>query len=279
MLLYISGATILLSVLLALYNWRINRNSIYLSLCFIVISIYTIAHHFTVIGKDPFWLAIFYNHFAPLSFLAGPFIFFYVRGTLKDSYLLSKTDMVHFIPFVLHFIGIIPYIMMPFDDKLVIARSIIADLDTLKSIDTNFLIKVSTALVVRPFLLAAYVVYCSFLLFGFSPYKSNNINIPKNQFLITYRWLIILLTTLFLLAVSFLIVSLQFITIDSAATLEQSGRLYYMTGGILGFMALMLLFFPQVLYGLPSYVEKVKESDAILGLNNTTKEPASVLAC
>lgn len=79
-----------------------------------------------------------------------------------------------------------------------------------------------------------------------------------------------------MLAVSFLIVSLQFITIDSAATLEQSGRLYYMTGGILGFMALMLLFFPQVLYGLPSYVEKVKESDAILGLNNTTKEPASV---
>lgn len=276
MLLYISGATILLSVLLALHNWRINRNSIYLSLCFIVISIYTIAHHFTVIGKDPFWLAIFYNHFAPLSFLAGPFIFFYVRGTLKDSYLLSKTDMVHFIPFVLHFIGIIPYIMMPFDDKLVIARSIIADLDTLKSIDTNFLIKVSTALVFRPFLLAAYVVYCSFLLFGFSPYKSNNINIPKNQFLITYRWLIILLTTLFLLSVSFLIVSLQFITIDSAATLEQSGRLYYMTGGILGFMALMLLFFPQVLYGLPSYVEKVKESDAILGLNNTTKESASV---
>jgi hypothetical protein len=253
MLLYISGTTILLSLLLTVYNWRVNRNSLFLSLCFIVISIYTISHHFTVYGNDPFWLAVFYNHFAPHSFLAGPFLFFYVRGTLNDRNLLTKTDLIHFVPFLVHLIGIMPYLFMPFNEKLKLANSIIADLDNLKNINTNVIFSVGTSFILRPLMLASYVAYCGYMLFAFSPFDNKNSKIPRNQFLMTYRWLIILLTSLFLLAISFLIVSFQFLATNADITLSQSGRLYYLTGGVLGFMALMLLFFPKVLYGLPNY--------------------------
>lgn len=255
MLLYISGTTILLSILLAVYNWHVNKNSLFLSLCFIVISIYTIAHHFTVYGNNPFWLAVFYNHFAPLSFLAGPFLYFYVRGTLTDKNLLTKTDLLHFVPFVVHLIGIIPYVSMPFSDKMTIAKSIITDLKNLKDIKTNMFFSIGTSFIFRPIMLAAYVVYCGFMLFAFSPFDQKHSKIPRNQFLMTYRWLIILLTSLFMLSVGFLIVSFQFLITNAEETLSQSGRLYYLTSGVLGFMALMLLFFPRVLYGLPNYRE------------------------
>jgi hypothetical protein len=70
---------------------------------------YGIAHYFVLYGKSPFWLAIFYNHFTPLMLLLGPLLFFYVRGTLNDTSILKKSDAFHFIPAVIHLIGIVRY--------------------------------------------------------------------------------------------------------------------------------------------------------------------------
>ena len=137
MLLFISLFTIVISCVLLVFNWKINKNALFLSCFFIILSIYGMAHYFTVYYKDPFWLAVFYNHFTPLMLFLGPLLMFYIRGTLTDTDKLSRTDLLHFIPGFVHFVGILPYLLKPFQYKLKMAEAIINDIDIIPDLDLN----------------------------------------------------------------------------------------------------------------------------------------------
>ena len=118
MLLYISLLTIILSVLLIGYNWGINRNTIYLGAFFSILATYGLTHYFTIYTYSPFWLAIFFSNFSPLWFLVGPLLLFYYRGTLTDNSRLKKSDIIHFVPFIIQLVGTFPYLISPFSHKI-----------------------------------------------------------------------------------------------------------------------------------------------------------------
>lgn len=117
MLLFICLTICVLAILLTFYNWHRNKTAIYLAAFLVTISVYGLAHYFAVDGKSAFWLAIFYVHFTPLNLLAGPFLYFYIRGTLNDRSEISRNDIIHFIPAIIHLIGIIPYMFSSFQYK------------------------------------------------------------------------------------------------------------------------------------------------------------------
>src|SRR5436190_7884344 len=96
---YILTFTLFLAVLMAYNNWKINHNSIYLSGFIVVTTIHTFTIYYLFNGKSPFWLAVFVYHTNPLSYLRGPFLYFYIRGMLYDQTTLKKKDWLHFIPF------------------------------------------------------------------------------------------------------------------------------------------------------------------------------------
>ena len=137
MLLYISILTFILSAILAFYNWRSNKNALFLSLFFIILSIYSVTHYFSLYGKSSFWLAIFYYHFSPLFLLLGPLLYFYVNGTLSDRQGLRWKDAWHFIPAIIHLVNISPYYLIPFSNKIQMADAVIANLGVLKNLSFN----------------------------------------------------------------------------------------------------------------------------------------------
>ena len=139
MLLYISILTLILSAILAFYNWRSNKNALYLSLFFIVLSFYSLTHYFSLYGKSPFWLAIFYYHFSPLFLLLGPLLYFYVNGTLSDRQGLRWKDAWHFIPAIIHLVNISPYYLVSFSQKIQIAETVIINLGELKNLSFAYL--------------------------------------------------------------------------------------------------------------------------------------------
>ena len=114
MLLYISLFLVVLALILIVYNWKPNNNAVFIGLFFSLIAIYGLVHYFVVYGKSVFWLTIFYNHFSPFFLLAGPFLYFYIRGTLKDRQGLKRKDALHFIPAIIHFSAIVPYYISSF---------------------------------------------------------------------------------------------------------------------------------------------------------------------
>ena len=69
MLAFISLVTIILSVILIVTKWRVNKNTIFLSLAILLYSIFAFLHHVILFGKNPFWIAVFFNHLSPLNLL------------------------------------------------------------------------------------------------------------------------------------------------------------------------------------------------------------------
>lgn len=255
MLLYLSIFSIMISFVLLSYNWKSNKNVIYLSLVFILTSLFGIAHYFIVFGHSRFWLAVFYNNFAPFMFLIGPFLYFYVRNTLLDRNSLSKKDWIHFIPATIALIGTLPYLFQSFEKKLEIADRIIENLDAIRNIEINLFYDVGQSFAFRTILAFLYLIYCVFLLWKSYPSEINNPEVPKKQFVITYRWLIILLTSLLFIFISFTILSLNAAVSKPSDTIDDGYVLYIMAGFAYCLMSFSLLLFPEILYGIPRKTE------------------------
>lgn len=251
MLLYLSVFTIIISIVLFSFNWRINKNAIFLSLVFILTSLFGIAHYYMAFGHSRFLLAIFYNNFAPFMFLSGPFLFFYVRNTLLDREFISKKDWLHFIPTTIALIGTLPYLFQSFDQKLQIADRILANLNAIRDIEVNLFYNAGQSFVIRTVLFFIYLTYCIYLLWKSYPTEINEFQIPKKQFLITYRWLIILLTSLGFISISFAALAINASVSIPSDTIEQGYVLYLMAGFAYSLMSFSLLLFPEILYGIP----------------------------
>ena len=277
MLLYISLLLILLSLILIIYNWNINKNAIYMALFFVLLAIYGLTHYLTLYGNSIFWLALFFNSISPFMLLLGPFLYFYIRGTLKGTQGLKWVDTAHFIPSIIHFIGIIPYLFTPFDYKKSIAKMIIDNFDTIKTIPLNVFFNYQFNFIFRIFLLTSYVVYSIFLLWKFSKKKNFNSNISEKQFKITYRWLKLLLGLVLFLVANFLILTIYFFFYDEGQLKSNTFIINSTTGISFIFLVFGVLFFPEILYGLPNQkVTKMKSKNKISkvmkSLNSYNKE-------
>jgi AraC-like DNA-binding protein len=273
MLLYISLMLILLALILIVYNWKLNKNAGYVGVFFSLVATYGLTHYLTVYGKSAFWLAIFFNTISPFMLLSGPFLYFYVRGTLKDQQGLKTKDYLHFIPAVIHLIGISAYLFTPFSYKKEVAQLIIDNFDNIKKINTNLFFNYKFNFIFRLFLLFTYAVYSGLLLWKFSKKKNNHLNIPVKQLKITYRWLVSLIILVLFLVFNFVVLTAYFISY-SGDELKQNTLIVNITTGIaFVFLAFGILFFPEILYGLPNQKNTVSKTRK--KLNKTKTKPFS----
>ena len=251
MLFYISAFTILISLVLIYHNWKTNRNAIYLAFLFILTSIFGLGHYFMTNGGSRFWLAVFFNHFAPFMFLIGPFLYFYIRNTLLDTTTACKKDCFHSIPALLSFVGSLGYYFQPFDQKLIIADRIIANLDVIRTIKVNYFYDIGQSFALRCFFALAYLIYCIYLLYKSSQLGVNESQVPRKQFLLISQWLIVLLTSLLFIFVSFTFLAMNSIDSVPSKTLKDGYVLYLIAGIAYCIMSFSLLLFPEILYGIP----------------------------
>lgn len=258
MLLYISLLTIILSVLLVTYNWRINKNTIYLGSFFTILATYGLTHYLTIYTYSPFWLAIFYNNFSPFWFLTGPLLLFYYRGTLTDKTSLKPYDIIHFIPFLIQLVGIFPYLLTPFSYKVDVSTEILNNLNLITQIKVNWITTPIVNFFARPILVFIYLGYITYLLWLHNP-KSSRAKVPVQQYNIIYWWLIILEVTTAVLILNFFLLSLSVSKQTVTATLINSQYTHLFSGIAYFCMSFMLLLFPRILYGMPIYnAETVK---------------------
>jgi len=256
MLLYISLLTIILSVLLVSYNWRINKTTIYLGSFFSILATYGLTHYFTIYANSPFWLAVFYNNFSPFWFLTGPLLLFYYRGTLTDNSKLRASDIIHFIPFLFQLAGIFPYLLTPFSYKVGITSQILNDLNLITQFKVNWITTPLVNFFARPILVFMYLGYITYMLWKHNP-KSQRIKVPVQQYKLIYRWLIILAVTTAILILNFFLLSLSLSKQTVTATLINSQFTHIFSGIAYFSMSFMLLLFPRILYGMPIYTSNL----------------------
>lgn len=260
--LYISLLSIFFAFLLGYYNWNINRKSIYLSGFIIVFAIYALIHYYLLMGDSVFWLAILYNNTAPILYLAGPLLYFYVKGTLSDRSKPQLKDWFHLIPTAINLISVIPYLLTPFDYKLDLAQKLIDNALVARTITVGLYPNVINA-VARPILLTIYCIACAVMIYQFSLKMKTNDRIPKRQSHIILKWLVLFLAIIVTIAINFTYITYLFWGETNPDIPKLSTGVPIM---IVGFCFLLiplsLIFFPEILYGIPE-VERNKKDYSI----------------
>jgi AraC-like DNA-binding protein len=255
MLLYGSLAAGLLAIISLVFNWNTNRNAIFLSALLVILAIHGMLHA-AILNKEPFWLVkLLYNQFSPAYFLTGPMLFFYVRGTITDKIDLTRKDILHFIPAFIILINVFPYILLPTDQKDTIIMHVISAHDDINSFNTNWLIPADLNFIIRALLILAYIGYSFQLLKRYQKDNSAHKNSPKNQELITMRWLYMLIACMLIIFIGYIYVAVSYsLKINSGNALNRILFNFFNISGMAAFIAipLILITFPQILYGIPA---------------------------
>ena len=242
MLFYFALISALLAIILSIYNWRVNKNTFYISGILIILSAHGLTHYFTDPSQSDFSLALFYGNLSPFWLLPGPLLYFYFRSTLypKESK-WSVKDLPHFVPFVIQLINIFPYLTSSFDYKLYVAHAIHQNLNSLQTLDINSLYSFKFSLLSRPVIMLAYLIWCSLLIL-----RQKGSLIKSKQ-----TWLVFFLVGLLIPTIAYLYVALNLfnepiphISINNYPTYFVSGIAY------IALPIILITLFPEVLFGI-----------------------------
>lgn len=247
MLLSITILGFIVTFLLLINLRQSNKANIYLYFFLLINNTYSLSHYATVYSGNKYLIAVMLVHFTPLYLLLGPLFYFYVRGLLLDDHKLSKWDWLHFIPSILFFINITPYFFNTWDHKLIYATNVIKDPHNFLSIDYLFMPS-SISFLTRPIIALFYVIASVAIIFR----RKLNENYDTIQAKLIIKWLALFIVISSVLYLGFLLFSFSAFYIDALKLGSRQGDviLYSTIGGLL-LLNLSLLFFPNILYGLP----------------------------
>lgn len=281
MILYVSLFSIITSVILAIYNWRINKNALLLAGIFIIFSTYGLTHYFTVYHRDVFWTAIFYGNLSPFWYLPGPILYLYTRNTITDKSLISsKKDFLHLLPFLIQAINIAPYLFSSFDYKLETARLILNDINRVRSAGAGFFIPPSISFITRPFLIILYTLACFLLINKYRLAEHKTLEKNKQNKLV-YNWLITLSLVTLIVAAGFLLMTIELYNTPVNRRVMESEPTYIISGLAFSLLpTVLIVFFPRVLYGMPlvtSLKKATKITTPVSDLDDPLAETAQII--
>lgn len=252
MIQYTSLLLVILSGILFHFNRKVQPNILYLSLFLAISGIMFFAQSILTFGGSRFLLAVLFHHPIPFYYLLGPLTLFYVRGTLSDRIAFHWRDAWHLVPFVIGFIGILPYILKPWEFKMQIASELLRDLNHLEHLSDLTLYPGVVNRIARPVLWIGYTVYCLVMLVRFKLHYPSRNRIPRADAQPVFRFILLFLIVNLFTAVCYSGLSFM-LTLDASIP-----RIHYignpmMTLLMIGLatMAFSLLINPVVLYGIP----------------------------
>jgi AraC-like DNA-binding protein len=160
---------------------------------------------------------------------------------------LTKTDYLHFLPFVIIFIGAIPFLFSSWEYKCFIAQKIVDGTFMGSKYNINFMVpKVINQLIRPPFALFYLIlIFREFL-------KNKNLFKSLSQAKVTKLWLVLFFLFFCFMVVFYIIVQLAFYL--NIQFFFDNFWVYHLINGIAFIYVvfnLSLVLFPQILYGLP----------------------------
>lgn len=247
MLLFITILGFIVSFLLLVNIKESNRVNLFLFLFFLINNLYSFAHYATIYSGNKSLVAVLLVNFTPAFLLTGPMLYFYVRGVLRDDYKFEKFDWLHFIPAFILLINILPHLFSSYDYKLSFAERVLMNpAEILKN--KNLFIPSIVNFLLRPIIGLIYVGVCIRLM-----YLKFKFEKPEDkQSLLIYRWLSLLIFNTLLVYVGFLVFTIfSFQSLDYK--LAEIKGYYFLNISLIGLVLFntTLLFFPNILYGLP----------------------------
>jgi AraC-like DNA-binding protein len=184
------------------------------------------------------WL---YRMPAPFTILVAPAAYFYVRSVLKEEGKFRKNDWLVLVLFLLHFINMLPYFLLPFPEKQALIKSYMLEKNKLSAWDhallPPYITPLARLLVMVPFLILQVKLIRQMRLT--TPLKLQHINAGLLKWLQLFTNLMILQ-----FVASFLVVCFSPFLSFGISPLNISIAVSLLL------ICLQLYFNPQLLYGL-----------------------------
>jgi AraC-like DNA-binding protein len=247
------------SFILIYYLSSLNRSNAFLALFFFCCNAVVLVYYGLHYTQNLFWEGICFVHFLPLSYLLGPFLFYYVKTLVTDRRKLEKTDLLHLIPAVFVAINCLPFTTLPFEQKAKIAHEII-NVTEKYTLDFQF-VSFEFILVSRSLHLLA---YCLFSLIYFTVHshrtKTKFGQLSTNHGILK-RWIYLLCAIQFVISSNSVLHMLTVVGIhfdfqsDAYTQIFTSKQHYFaVAGGGFFLQNLFLFLFPKILYGNVSFI-------------------------
>lgn len=249
---YLSLSSIFLAGVLLFFNWKVNRNALFLSLLMVLIATGQVSHYLILHANDPFWLSLFVNLPAPLWNMIGPCLYFYVRSVLTDRLVFRKIDWLHTMPFWINLVGITPYLLTPFSYKIEIANLFIHKMAAASDFRFNWLLDNETNLLLRYALQIGYALACLWMITVFQRRRRQLPGKPSPQGRMIVHWLFAV--SLFVLLVGFYYFVGVHLYYRNPSVNRNIVNIYsglYFFGVGLTFLPSLVLIYPEILYGIP----------------------------
>ncbi len=247
------------SFILIYYLSSLNRSNGFLALFFLNCNLIVLVYYGLHYTHDQFWEGVCFVHWLPLSFLLGPFLFFYVKTLVTDKHKLEKSDLLHLIPAAFIVVNCLPFTTLPFDEKARIAHEII---NITRKYTLNFqFISFEVVLVSRFIHLMAYCIF-SIVYFRINTKKTlaKYGKLSTNHAMLK-RWIYLLCSIQFIISANTILNTLHVVGIyfdfesKTYIKLFTSQFLYFTVAGSGFFLQNLFLFlFPKILYGNVSFV-------------------------
>ena len=243
----------LFCIVIFVFNRKRNPNTRFLILFLLLLILLDVNAILQTSGTYSRLFLILFVHSAPLSFLQGPLLFFYVRSTLTDKNHLKKSDWMHAIPALFVSLDLSGYFLRSWEEKRIIVQAVVNDLGALRTYARGHFFSHYHLSLLRWYLWVFYLLYTSYVLYLKRPGFRRNRSIPFPQYRITYTWLLTLTISLLCILPAYLKVILDF----HSGRINLSGPQYLMTPAFLLSMVfysiaiLSVLLYPHILYGMP----------------------------
>ncbi len=189
----------------------------------------------------------------------------------------SKLDYLHFLPFAISLISIFPYYFRDFDFKLRIAQLLIDDPNYILNVNLSWLYPSKINILIRPIFLLAYALWSLILAYRF--YKKK-VNTPlKREEHIAVKWLMIINSIVLIMCIGYTNLTIYFYSLHTIASREQinGSILSYILTMLFALIPILILVFPEILYGMHKFKTNSKTKITIQKDNHESLVHASAL--
>jgi AraC-like DNA-binding protein len=201
----------------------------------------------------------FFLLFHPFFFLIGPLSFFYVRAIVSDNNKLGKLDFLHFVLFILSFVGLLPFMFSDGAYKELVASEMKSETWDLAKYQINKIIPHKADQLICVLQTIFYSVnHWILVLTQHRRWKKGMLKVP--QYKLIHKWLLTFSTIYALVAINYFIVVVLIWVYDDKSEFLARANIFLLIASVI-FMAvnLSVLAFPEILYGLPQENKEVLE--------------------
>ncbi|MBV5315258.1 MAG: AraC family transcriptional regulator [Prolixibacteraceae bacterium] len=260
MLLFISLAGILAALILAVYGIKYFKGNIYLALFFLFNSIYSLTSYGVYFSPGYTLGALLNSHLMPVLYLPGPFLYLYIRSVFSNNYRLKVIDSAHLLPFVILFIGIVPYLFVDFDVKINLIKYIREDISYMLT-QTNSIIPQRVNLLSRPVLIMAYLIAALNIVLKNNSQKKRDLSNSVLNSSKIFQWISLLLYTSLVLFFFLALFSILALFSDNPnRVIEQSSWMIGVVIFCYFIMNISIFFIPDLLYGMSNLFPKANRN-------------------